>query len=140
MPKFGQGCANGGGFFLIDKGGSNFGFSRGGHDVAHNLGDGVDGSIEGRVGGWRVMGMRGAVTEEVVAVGTAAGVGLREVGGVAVHMKDYVASNIANSGVGVRGRIIEQPDDFVISGSGGFVLLGSNGSESTIMMDSTAMA
>ena len=64
MPKFGQGCANGGGFFLIDKGGSNFGFSRGGHDGAHDLGDSVDGSIEGQVDGWSLMSLRGAVTEK----------------------------------------------------------------------------
>ena len=101
MPQFGQGCENGDGLLPIDKGGSYFGFSRGGHGVAQDIGDGVDGYVEGQVGGWRVIGLRGEVTEEVLAVSTAADVGIQEVGGVTVHMEDHVASDIVNSGVGV---------------------------------------
>ena len=86
MPQFSQGCTDGDGPFPIDKVGSGFGLSRVGHDVAHDIGDGGDGSAEVWAGGWRVMGMREAVTEEVLAAGTAAVVGLQEVGGVAVRM------------------------------------------------------
>ena len=75
MPQFGQGIANGGRLLLIDEDGSNFGFSRRGHDVAHDLGDGIDGSVEGQVGGWRFMGLHRALTGEVVDASTAVGVG-----------------------------------------------------------------
>ena len=129
IPQFSQGCANRYGLLPIDKSISNFGFSRGGHDVANDIGDGIDGSVEGRVGGWRVLRLRVALTEEVLATVTAAGVGFQEVGGVAVHMEDHVASNIANSGVRVQGGIIKQPYDFLIGGSGGFGFLRGNGAK-----------
>ena len=46
-----------------------------------------------------------------------------------MHIEDHVTSAIANIGIGVQGGIIEQPDDFVLCGSGGFGLLGGNGDE-----------
>ena len=108
IPLFGQGCMNGDGLLPIDKVGSNFGFIRGDHDVSHDHRDVVDGSIEVRVGGWWVMGLHGVATEELVSSNMAVGVGIRKVGGVAVHMEDHVASNTGNNGVEARGEIIEK--------------------------------
>ena len=58
------------------KGGSDFGFSRRGHDVSRYLRYGVDGSVVGRAGGWWVTGLHGLVTEEEVASRTDTGMRL----------------------------------------------------------------
>ena len=48
MSKFGKGGTNGDSLLTVEEGGSDFGFRDGRHNVANDLGDGIDGSIEGR--------------------------------------------------------------------------------------------
>ena len=40
------------GLLDVDVGGSNFGFGGRTHYVCHDSGDGVDGAVEARTGGW----------------------------------------------------------------------------------------
>ena len=50
VAEFPEQCADGGGFLSIDIGGADFGFSGRSHDVGHDFGHGVNGSLSrGRV-------------------------------------------------------------------------------------------
>ena len=48
VAKFAEQCADGDGFLSIDIGGANFGFCGRYHDVVHDFGHSVNGSIEPR--------------------------------------------------------------------------------------------
>ena len=91
MAELSEDGTDGHSLLTVEEGGANFGFRGGGHDVGHNLGEGMDGAIEGRVGAWCAARVGGPVAEEVVAAGAASGFWLRKVGGVTVDVQDHVA-------------------------------------------------
>ena len=56
----------------------------------------------------RVVGVREIVAEKEDAGGLAAGVGLREVGGVGVDVENHVPLVISDGGYRVRGSVVEK--------------------------------
>ena len=80
MAHFGECRAEYHSFFSIEKSGSKHTFSGRRYDVFEDFGDVKNGSIF-----WLIDGII-AVTQEVVAAGSAASFGFIEVGGVAVNM------------------------------------------------------
>ena len=54
VAEFTEQCADKEVFLSIDIGGANFGFSGRSHDVRHNFGHGVNGSIEPRASSGRI--------------------------------------------------------------------------------------
>ena len=73
----------------------------------------------GVVGGW-ILG------EEKVATNSAASFGLGEVGAITVIVQDHVTGVVANDGIRMRCCIVQEMDDGVESGLGGFGLGGGN--------------
>ena len=71
MSKFDKGVKKGDSLLAVEEGGSNFGFRGGRHNVAHDLGDGMDGAVEGQTGVGRTGRVRGAVAQEVVPASAA---------------------------------------------------------------------
>ena len=71
MSEFGKGGTNGDNLLAVEEGGSNFGFRGGRHNVARDLGDGMDGAVEGRTGVGSTGRLWGAVAQEVVPGGAA---------------------------------------------------------------------
>ena len=54
MAEFVEKCTDGDGFLSIDIGGADFGFVGKYHDVGHDFGHGVNGSIEPRASSGRL--------------------------------------------------------------------------------------
>ena len=104
--------------------GANFSFGGGCHDVAQDVADNVDGSIERWVGGCGVSGRLG--TEEEETSSTSAGFGFGEVGCIAVNVEAHVTGMVTNGGIRVRGSVVEQVD---CGFGGGFGALGLSGGE-----------
>ena len=53
----------------IDVGGSNFGLGSQTHDIGHDAGDGVNGSVESRARTWKFGQVGVEVTEKIVPSG-----------------------------------------------------------------------
>ena len=56
VAEFAEQRADGDGFLSIDIGGANFGFGGRSHDVGHDFGHSVNGSIEPRASSGRIFG------------------------------------------------------------------------------------
>ena len=108
--EFCEGSAYWHGLLTIMEGGANFGFIGGRHHVVKNLGDGVDRAVEKGVGDRWLGRVSGLVAKEVVATYAAASSGFRKVGGLTVEVQDHVTGAVADGGVGVGRRIIEEPN------------------------------
>lgn len=92
--------ADGTAFLGIHEGSSSLSFSCGSHDILHDVGEDVDGSIDGWVG---VGGIR---AEEVVATGTGSSLGCREVGGITVDVKDHLTCMEPDDRIRMGGCIV----------------------------------
>ena len=86
VAKFAEQCANEYGFLSIDIGGTDFGFGGRSHDVGHDFGHGVNGSIEPLASAGRICRIGRTVAEKIMATGAAAGTGCGKVRGVAVDI------------------------------------------------------
>ena len=86
MSEFGKDGTNGDSLLAVEECGSDLGFYVRRHNVAHDIGDGMDGAVEGRIGVGSTGRVRGAVAQEVVPAGAAPCLWLRKIGGVAVDM------------------------------------------------------
>ena len=73
MSNFGKGGTSGDSFLAVEECGSDSGFRGGQHNIAHDLGDSMDGAVEGRIGVGSTVWVRGAVSQEVVPAGAAPG-------------------------------------------------------------------
>ena len=71
ISYFGKGGTNGDSLFAVEEGGSDFGFRGGRHKVAHDIGDSMDGAVEGQTGVGSMGPVRGAVAQEVLPAGAA---------------------------------------------------------------------
>ena len=91
----------------VDVGGSYFGFVSRTHHVEHDTGDGVDGAIEARTGGWWLGHVRARVSQEIMPTSAAAGSRFGEVGGVAVYVEYHIAGGVPYRGVGVCGGVVD---------------------------------
>ena len=54
MSELAEQCADGDGFLSIGIGGDDFGFGGTFHDVGHDFGQGVNGSVEPQASAWRL--------------------------------------------------------------------------------------
>jgi hypothetical protein len=95
------------GVLSIDEEGTEFGFSGGGEDRAHDTADDMDGSIEWRSRGIGQMIVGDFAAEMVEASGARASFGLRVVGGIALALEDHVAGMVVKSGIWMCGSIVE---------------------------------
>ena len=129
MAKFVKGDAQGEGIAGGEEGGGDFGFRRGAHDVGEDFGEGMNSAVGDD--GWRrgKHGVGRAWAEEVNTGGTAASVFFGEIGGVAVEVKDHVAGEIANLGVRVGVRVVEEVGDLAHGVFCGFGLGRGDGAE-----------
>ena len=96
ISKFVKGGTNGDSILAVEECGSDFGFRGGQHNVAHDIGDGMDGAIDGRIGVGSMGRVRGAVAQKVVSAGAAPCLWLQKIGGVAVDMEDHVTGQIVD--------------------------------------------
>ena len=64
MAEFSEQCADGDGFLSIDIGGANFGLGGRYHDVGHDFGHGVNGSIEPQASSERLFRIGRTVAEK----------------------------------------------------------------------------
>ena len=95
------------GLLAVDVGGSDFGFGGRTHHVGHDLGNGVDGAVEARTGGWWLGHIRASVSKEIIPTSAAAGLRFGEVEGVAMYVEDHVTGGVSYRGVGVHGSVVE---------------------------------
>ena len=95
------------GLLDVDVGGSDFGFDGRTHHVGHDSGNGVDGAVEVRTGGWCLGHVRARVSQEIMPTSAAVRSRFGEVGGVTVYVEDHVTGGVSYCGVGVRGGIVE---------------------------------
>ena len=63
------------GFLSIDIDGADFGFGGRSHDVGHDFGHSVNGSIEPRASSGRLCRIGRAVAEKIISTGAASGTG-----------------------------------------------------------------
>ena len=75
MAEFAEQCAYGGGLLSIDIGCADLCFGSRSHDVGHDFGHGVNGSIEPRASSGRLCRIGRTVAEKIMATGTASGTG-----------------------------------------------------------------
>ena len=114
VAEFFERNANRTGFFAIVEEGSEFGFGRTRKDFAHDLAEDADGTVRR---GWRIVwigrlvGMRWAAAEVVIASGARARFGGSQVGGVAFDPEDHVASDETHGGVRMGGTIVQEVGD-----------------------------
>ena len=112
--------------------GSEFGFSRTGKDFAHDLAKNADGTVRR---GWRIVWigrlvrMRWAAAEVVVASGARARFGGSQVGGVAFDPEDHVTSDETHGGVRMSGTIVQEVGDGFHGCLGAFGLLSGDGAD-----------
>ena len=129
MAEFGKGGMNGDSLLAVEEGISDFGFCGGRHNVAHDLGDGMDGAVEGWTGVGSTGRVQGAVDKDVVPDGAAPCLWLQKIRGVAVDMEDHVTGRIADVHARMGGGVVEEPEDLIICLLGGLGLLGVNRSK-----------
>ena len=79
VAKFAEQCADDDGFLSIDIGGADFGLGDRSHEIGHDFGHGVNGSIEPRASYGRLCRISRMVTEKIMATGAAAGTGCGKV-------------------------------------------------------------
>ena len=127
VAKFADHCGDGDGFLCIDIGGADFGFGGKSHDVGHDFGHGVNGSIEPWESSGRHCQIGRTVAEKIMANGTATGTGCGKVRGVAVDIYNHVAGGVSNGGVRVGIGVVEEPQGFIVGFFGGLRLLGREG-------------
>ena len=99
MSKLEEGLPDGNSVLGIDEGCPSFSFSGRGHNIGHSLGNNVDGSIVG----W----IRGVVTEEVIARGSATGFGCTKIGAVRVNSIDHITGNKSDYSIRIGCGIVE---------------------------------
>ena len=92
---------------VVDVGGSDFGFGGRTHNVGHDAGDGADGAVEARTGGWWLRHVRARVSQKIIPTSAAAGSRFGEVGGDAVYVENHIADGVPYRGVGVRGDVVD---------------------------------
>eukprot|EP00978_Attheya_sp_CCMP212_P023832 scaffold73879_cov69-Attheya_sp.AAC.5 len=74
----------------------------------------MDGSIHGwRNGGWTwwFAGIHWVATQIEVSAGATASLGFRQIRGVAMNFEAHVARNVANSGLGLGGAVVQEVGD-----------------------------
>ena len=103
----GKGGTNGESLLAVEEGGSNFGFYSGRHNFAHDVGYGMDGAVEGRTDVGSTGRVRGAVAQEVVPVGAAPCLWIRNIGGVNLDTEDHVTGWIADGRSNMGGDVVE---------------------------------
>ena len=84
--EFADQCADGDGFLSIDIGGADFGFGGRSHNVGHDFGYSMNGSIEPWASYGRLCWIGRTVAEKIIATGAAAGTGCGKVRGVDVEV------------------------------------------------------
>ena len=109
ISKFGKGSANGDRLLAIEECGSGFGFRGGQHNIAHDVGDGMDGAVEGQTDVGSTGRFRGAVAQEEVPASAAPCLWFRKIGGVAMDMEDHVTGRIADGRARMGGGMVEEP-------------------------------
>ena len=107
MAEFSEQCADGDGFLSIDIGGANFGLGGRYHDVGHDFGHGVNGSIEPQASSGRLCQIRRALAEKILATSAVSDTGCGKVQSVAVYVYNLVTGGLPNGGVGVGISIVE---------------------------------
>ena len=108
MTDLFQGGSNGDCLLAIDVRGTDFGFSRRAHDVAHDTRDGEEWSIGLGSCGWGRGGQSEAVAEKVMSTGSTAGLRFGEIAGVTVDVEDHVRCVEAKLRIGMGGGIIKK--------------------------------
>ena len=63
------------------------------------------------MGGWWLWHVKARVSQEIMPTSAAVGLSFEEVGGVAVYVEDHVTGGVSYCGVGVRGGVVEYPED-----------------------------
>ncbi len=129
MTHFFERCADWYCFLAVDKEGSNFGFSGGGHDVAKDVACSVDGAVVGRWLNRRFLWISRFVAEVEVASSATACFGFGEVRRVAVDVQYHVAGGISNGGMGIGVGIVEEPHGFVVCFVRSLGLCGCDGAK-----------
>lgn len=107
MAHFDEGSAEHGAIFGIVEEAGKFSFSGGGHDIAEDVADSVDGTIVGRLGGGWLGWISRFGAEEEVATDTTFGFGFREIGGIAMDVEYHIAGMVADDGIGMGGSIVK---------------------------------
>ena len=86
MAEFAEECADGYGFLSIDIGGADFGFGGRSHNVGHDFGYSMNGSIEPQASSGRLCQIERTVAEKIMATGETSGAGRGKVRGVSVKL------------------------------------------------------
>ena len=108
MTKFNEAISDCDGFLGMYIEGANFRFGGRCHDVLDDFGQGEDGAIE--------LGACGVAQEEVASC-SAASLGVDQVSGIAVDVKDHVTGPVQNFCIGIACGIVEEVDSGVVCAS-----------------------
>ena len=119
ISELGKGGTNGDSLLAVEERDSNFALRGRKHKVACDLGDSMDGAVEGRIGVGSIGRVQGAVAQEVVTAGAALCLWLRKIRGVTVEMEDHVTGRIADGRVRMGDGVVEEPEDLIICLLGG---------------------
>ena len=105
--EFSEQCADGDSFLSIGESGADFCFDGISHDVGHDFGHGVNGSIEPQASSGRLCQIRRALAEKILATSAVSDTGCGKVQSVAVYVYNLVTGGLPNGGVGVGISIVE---------------------------------
>ena len=95
---------------------TKLGFSGGRHNIFENVADSVDGAVVGGKRSWGFGWIWRKMAEEEVATDSAAGFGLRQIGGITADPEYHVAGTVADGGIKVGGTVVQK----FCEGFGGF--------------------